>query len=153
MDHLKAKIREIPDFPKKGILFKDITTLLKEPAAFKQAIDDLTARVRHYEPEAVIGMESRGFIFAAPLALELQKPFVLVRKPGKLPFDKHSCEYDLEYGSNVLELHTDALQAGDRVEHGLHARVGRLRLAAHVELDQLGANGFDRAVAVGEAMS
>jgi adenine phosphoribosyltransferase len=112
---LASLIRDIPDFPKKGILFKDITTLLKEPAAYKQAIDDLTARVRHYEPEAVIGMESRGFIFAAPIAYLLDAGFVPVRKLGKLPGEVIATEYELEYGTNTLELHSDAITAGQRV--------------------------------------
>src|SRR5215471_16379557 len=115
MLELGPLIRDVPDFPKKGILFKDITTLLKEPAAFKQAIDDLTARVRQYEPEIVIGMESRGFIFAAPIAYQLDAGFVPVRKLGKLPGEVISTEYELEYGTNTLELHSDAISPGDRV--------------------------------------
>jgi len=112
---LGTLIRDIPDFPKKGILFKDITTLLKDPAAFKQAIDDLTARVRHYDPEIVIGMESRGFIFAAPIAYQLDAGFVPVRKLGKLPGEVIATEYELEYGTNTLELHSDAITSGQRV--------------------------------------
>src|SRR4029453_13285976 len=108
-------IRDIPDFPKKGILFKDITTLLKDPAAFKQAIDQLTELVRGYRPDVVIGMESRGFIFAAPIAYQLGGGFVPVRKLGKLPGQVISTEYDLEYGTNTLELHSDAISAGQRV--------------------------------------
>src|SRR5436190_8691642 len=115
MLELATLIRDIPDFPKKGILFKDITTLLKDPAAFKQAIDDLTSRVRQYDPEIVIGMESRGFIFAAPIAYQLDAGFVPVRKLGKLPGEVISTEYDLEYGTNTLELHSDAIGRGDRV--------------------------------------
>src|SRR5438876_1881559 len=112
---LGSLIRDIPDFPKKGILFKDITTLLKEPVAFKRAIDQLTDLVRHYEPEIVIGMESRGFIFAAPIAYLLNAGFVPVRKLGKLPGQVISTEYDLEYGTNTLELHADAIAPRDRV--------------------------------------
>ncbi len=112
---LAPLIRDIPDFPKKGILFKDITTLLKDPTAFKQAIDVLTSRVRQYQPEIVIGMESRGFIFAAPIAYLLGAGFVPVRKLGKLPGQVISTEYDLEYGTNTLELHRDAIRAGQRV--------------------------------------
>jgi len=115
MLELTTLIRDIPDFPKKGILFKDITTLLKEPAAFKQAIDQLTDHVRGYEPEIVIGMESRGFIFAAPIAYLLDAGFVPVRKLGKLPGEVISTEYELEYGTNTLELHSDAIVAGQRV--------------------------------------
>src|SRR4051794_8233487 len=112
---LGTLIRDIPDFPKKGILFKDITTLLKDPAAFRQAIDDLTSRVRKYDPEIVIGMESRGFIFAAPIAYQLAAGFVPVRKLGKLPGEVIATEYELEYGTNTLELHSDAIAPGERV--------------------------------------
>jgi adenine phosphoribosyltransferase len=115
MLELGPLIRDVPDFPKKGILFKDITTLLKHPAAFKQSIDQLTALVRAFDPGVVIGMESRGFIFAAPIAYQLDAGFVPVRKLGKLPGEVISAEYDLEYGTNTLELHRDAVQRGDRV--------------------------------------
>jgi len=108
-------IRDVPDFPKKGILFKDITTLLKNPRAFKQSIDQLTDLVRAHDPRIVIGMESRGFIFAAPIAYQLNAGFVPVRKLGKLPGEVISTEYDLEYGTNTLELHSDAVSKGDRV--------------------------------------
>src|SRR6266511_4814449 len=108
-------IRDISDFPKKGILFKDITTLLKDPVPYKQAIDQMTDHVRGYKPEIVIGMESRGFIFAAPIAYLLGAGFVPVRKLGKLPGEVISTEYDLEYGTNTLELHNDAIVAGERV--------------------------------------
>ena len=112
---LAGLIRDVADFPKKGILFKDITTLLKEPRAFKQAIDRLTDLVRARSPRVVIGMESRGFIFAAPIAYMLDAGFVPVRKLGKLPGEVISTEYDLEYGTNTLELHADAVARGDRV--------------------------------------
>lgn len=115
MMELGPLIRDIPDFPKKGILFKDITTLLREPEPFKQAIDQLTDLVRSYSPDVVIGMESRGFIFAAPIAYILKAGFVPVRKLGKLPGQVISTEYDLEYGTNTLELHSDAITAGQRV--------------------------------------
>jgi adenine phosphoribosyltransferase len=112
---LASLIDDVPDFPKKGILFKDITTLLKDARAFRQAIDQLTSVVRGYSPRVVIGMESRGFIFAAPIAYLLGAGFVPVRKLGKLPGEVISAEYDLEYGTNTLELHSDAISAGDRV--------------------------------------
>jgi adenine phosphoribosyltransferase len=112
---LAMLIDDVPDFPKKGILFKDITTLLKDPRAFKQSIDQLTDRVRVHQPRVVIGMESRGFIFAAPIAYLLDAGFVPVRKLGKLPGEVISTEYDLEYGTNTLELHSDAISPGDRV--------------------------------------
>src|SRR2546421_5770903 len=112
---LATLIDDVPDFPKKGILFKDITTLLKDPRAFKQSIDQLTDLVRAHVPRVVIGMESRGFIFAAPIAYQLDAGFVPVRKLGKLPGEVISTEYDLEYGTNTLELHSDAVVPGDRV--------------------------------------
>jgi adenine phosphoribosyltransferase len=115
MLELAPLIRDVPDFPKKGILFKDITTLLKEPAPFKQAIDQLTDLVRGYQPDVVIGMESRGFIFAAPIAYLLDAGFVPVRKLGKLPGQVISTEYDLEYGTNTLELHNDGIDRGQKV--------------------------------------
>lgn len=112
---LAAKIRDIPDFPKPGIQFKDITTLLKDGPAFKAAIDGLLAQVRDRPVDAVVGMESRGFIFGAPVAYALGVGFVPVRKLGKLPADVVSVEYDLEYGSATLEMHKDALAPGARV--------------------------------------
>src|SRR6202048_4835139 len=115
MLELGPLIRDVPDFPKKGILFKDITTLLKDPTAFKQSIDQLTELVRGLAPSVVIGMESRGFIFAAPIAYQLDAGFVPVRKLGKLPGEVISAEYDLEYGTNTLELHRDAITPGARV--------------------------------------
>src|SRR2546421_2319532 len=98
MLELAPLIRDISDFPKKGILFKDITTLLKDPRAFRQSIDQLTEQDRALEADIVIGMESRGFIFAAPIAYELNAGFVPVRKPGKLPGGMISTHYHLEYG-------------------------------------------------------
>jgi adenine phosphoribosyltransferase len=114
-EQLASLIDDVADFPKKGILFKDITTLLKNPRAFKQSIDELTDLVRAHDPRIVIGMESRGFIFAAPIAHQLDAGFVPVRKLGKLPGEVISTEYDLEYGTNTLELHRDAVSKGDRV--------------------------------------
>jgi adenine phosphoribosyltransferase len=115
MVELRDYIREIPDFPKPGILFRDITPLLASPVAFRQAIDAFAARYANDRIDSIVAAESRGFIFAAPLALALNAAFVPVRKPGKLPFQKHSYSYDLEYGSDTLEMHTDALQPGQRV--------------------------------------
>ena len=114
-DDLRAKIREIPDFPKPGILFYDITTMLKDAAAFKEAIDLLIEPYRDTKVDAVIGMESRGFIFSAPMATQLNAGFVPVRKLGKLPAETVSVEYSLEYGTNTLEIHKDALEPGQRV--------------------------------------
>jgi len=114
-DDLRAKIREIPDFPKPGILFYDITTLLKDAAAFKESIELLTEPFRQMNIDMVVGMESRGFIFSAPMATELNAGFVPVRKLGKLPAETVSVEYSLEYGTNTLEMHKDALQPGQKV--------------------------------------
>ena len=114
-DDLRAKIREIPDFPKPGILFYDITTMLKDAGAFRESILLLTEPFRDSGVEIVVGMESRGFIFSAPMAYELQAGFVPVRKLGKLPAETVSVEYSLEYGTNTLEVHKDALRAGQKV--------------------------------------
>lgn len=114
-EDLAQYIREIPDFPKKGILFKDVTTLLKDAAAFRKSIDLLTESFKGDRVDAVVGMESRGFIFGAPLAYNLGAGFVPVRKPGKLPGDTLRVEYALEYGTNTLEIHKDAIQPGQRV--------------------------------------
>ncbi|MFN8521846.1 MAG: adenine phosphoribosyltransferase [Chloroflexota bacterium] len=115
MIDLASMIRDVPDFPKRGILFKDITTLLKDGPAFRQALDTLADTVRAWNVDVVVGMESRGFILAAPLAYLLGKGFVPVRKLGKLPARTYSAEYDLEYGTNTLELHVDAISRGQRV--------------------------------------
>jgi adenine phosphoribosyltransferase len=114
-DRLASKIRDVPDFPKPGILFKDITTLLKEGDSFAAAIDGLLAKIGEKKIDVVVGMESRGFIFAAPIAYKLGVGFVPVRKLGKLPGDVVSVEYDLEYGSATLEMHKDAIKPGARV--------------------------------------
>jgi adenine phosphoribosyltransferase len=114
-DELRAKIREIPDFPKPGILFYDITTLLKDPAAYRAAIDAMLAPYAGTAIDVVVGMESRGFIFSAPMAYQLGAGLVPVRKLGKLPAETISVEYALEYGSNTLEIHRDAIQPGHKV--------------------------------------
>jgi adenine phosphoribosyltransferase len=112
---LKALIRSLPDFPKAGILFRDITPLLADAAAFKEAVRLMAAPYRKGDVDLVIGAESRGFIFAAAVALELGAGFVPVRKKGKLPAAVVSATYDLEYGTDTLEMHTDALAPGARV--------------------------------------
>lgn len=112
---LAQYIRDVPDFPRSGILFKDITTLLKEPTAFREAIDRLAAPFESDGIDVVVGMESRGFIFAAPLAYKLDAGFVPVRKTGRLPAEAVRVSYDLEYGHNTLELHRDGIQRGQRV--------------------------------------
>ncbi len=115
VDDLRARIREVPDFPKPGILFYDITTLLREPDAFAEVIDRMADAVKGERIDLVVGMESRGFIFAAPLAYKLGAGFVPVRKLGKLPAETIEVEYDLEYGTATLEIHRDAIAAGQRV--------------------------------------
>ena len=111
----KSLIREVPDFPKPGILFYDITTLLKDPAAMRSLADELTARYQAQRVGKVVGIESRGFIFAGILAARLGAGFVPVRKPGKLPADCYEVKYSLEYGSNSLAIHRDAIGKGERV--------------------------------------
>lgn len=111
----KSLIREVPDFPKPGILFYDITTLLKDPEAFRAIGDELAARYEGQGIAKVIGIESRGFILGGTLAARLGAGFVPVRKPGKLPADIYEVEYNLEYGSSVLAIHRDAVSAGERV--------------------------------------
>lgn len=115
IDDLRARIREVPDFPKPGILFYDITTLLKDADAFAAVIDRMADSVADEQVDVVVGMESRGFIFAAPLAYRLNAGFVPVRKLGKLPAETIEVEYDLEYGTATLEIHRDAIQPGQKV--------------------------------------
>jgi len=112
---LKNKIRSIPDFPKQGILFRDITTLLKDKEAFRQAIDALAAAVKGKKIDHVVAVESRGFIFGAALAYKIKAGFIPVRKKGKLPAETISAHYALEYGTDSLHMHKDALRAGDKV--------------------------------------
>ncbi|MFO0923849.1 MAG: adenine phosphoribosyltransferase [Pirellulales bacterium] len=112
---LNQYIRAIPDFPKPGILFRDITPLLGNADAFREAIARLADPYRDLKIDAIAAAEARGFIFAAPMAIELNAGFIPVRKPGKLPYEKHSHSYDLEYGSDTLEMHSDALLEGNRV--------------------------------------
>lgn len=113
--NLNSYIRVIPDFPKKGILFRDITPLLGNSVAFRETIHRMADAFRDIEISAIVAAEARGFIFAAPLAIELDTSFVPVRKPGKLPHHRHSFSYDLEYGQDTLEMHKDAVQPGQRV--------------------------------------
>jgi adenine phosphoribosyltransferase len=115
VDRLQKKIRDIPDFPKPGILFKDITPLVKDPATLRLAVHQLLHPFLGERLTAVAGMEARGFIFGSLVAWELGVGFIPLRKPGKLPYDVQSTSYDLEYGSAALEVHIDALDASDRV--------------------------------------
>jgi adenine phosphoribosyltransferase len=115
MDAIRARIRDVPDFPKKGIIFKDITPVLSDANVFRQVIDAFAARWRSERIDKVVGIESRGFIFAAPLAYVLGAGFSIVRKPGKLPWEVIREAYALEYGEATLELHIDAVGPGERV--------------------------------------
>ena len=115
MDQLKAKIRSVPDFPKAGILFYDITTLLQDAAGFRAAIDSLAIPFQDQGIEVVVAVESRGFIFGAAVADRIGAGFTPVRKPGKLPSTTVSCSYALEYGTDSLEMHRDAVRQGQRV--------------------------------------
>jgi adenine phosphoribosyltransferase len=112
---LTSYIRDIPDFPKPGVLFKDITPLLTDPAAFEYAIARMAAHYSKRDVDAIAAAEARGFLFAAPLALELHKPLVPLRKPGKLPYRTYSLKYDLEYGEAELHMHQDGISNGAKV--------------------------------------
>jgi adenine phosphoribosyltransferase len=115
MQALKDRIRHVPDFPKPGILFYDVTTLLRDPDGFQMAVDAMAKPFAHANVQLVIGIESRGFIFGAAVADRLKAGFAPVRKPGKLPSTTRSASYDLEYGTDTLELHDDAITPGQRV--------------------------------------
>lgn len=112
---LRDYIRDIPDFPKPGILFRDITPLLKDAAAFRAAVDRLVEYCEPLRLDAIVGIESRGFLLASPLAYCIRAPLIPVRKKGRLPFKTHTVSYDLEYGTDALQVHTDAISQGDRV--------------------------------------
>ena len=112
---LKALIRDIPDFPKPGILFRDITTLLSDPQGLRYTIDSMAEKCQDLSPDYIIGMESRGFIFGVPIACKLGKGFIPVRKPNKLPAPVYSVEYALEYGTDRLQMHQDAFAPGSRI--------------------------------------
>ena len=112
---LSDYIRDIPDFPAPGILFRDITPLLKAPAAFAETISALADRYDRADIDAVVGIDARGFLLAAPVALRMERPIIPVRKQGKLPYETHGVTYQLEYGTDSLEMHRDALMPGDRV--------------------------------------
>lgn len=111
---LKNTIRAIENYPKEGVIFRDITTLLKDREAFKKSVDEMAAKIDE-DVDKIIGIEARGFIFGAALAYKLNKGFVPVRKPGKLPWDKISESYDLEYGEDSIEIHEDAIEPGEKV--------------------------------------
>ncbi|TAL15589.1 adenine phosphoribosyltransferase [bacterium] len=115
MDELKKKIRDIQDFPKPGIGFKDITTLLRDASSFNRAVDLMAHRYIDQKVDVVLGIEARGFIIGAALAYKLNKGVILVRKPGKLPYKTNSVSYSLEYGTDTLEIHQDAVEPGQNV--------------------------------------
>lgn len=112
---LTSVIRDIPDFPKEGIVFKDITPVLQNTDLVQKLVKEIAAQVKEWGVEVVAGIESRGFLLGIPLAIELGVPFVLIRKKGKLPYQTISQSYDLEYGSETIEMHVDAIKKGDRV--------------------------------------
>ena len=115
MSDLKKLIREVPDFPKQGILFYDITTLLKDPEGFAALTEQLVSHCRAFRPDTIVGIEARGFIFGPLLAARLGAGFIPVRKPGKLPAETDEITYDLEYGQDTLQIHRDAIRPGQRV--------------------------------------
>lgn len=156
---LTGYIRDIPDFPRPGVLFKDITPLLAEPKALREAVDRLSELCEPLRVDTIVSIEARGFLFAAPLAYCMGKPLVPVRKKGKLPFDTHSVTYDLEYGTDTVEVHTDGIAKGHRVlivddllaTGGTMAAAAKLvertggeivGLAVLVELTELGGRGL-----------
>ncbi len=140
MTDLRAFVRDIPDFPSPGILFRDITPLLASPEAFQQAVAAMAEPFRADPPDKVLGIEARGFMFGAALARYLDVGFVPVRKPGKLPRETYSVSYGLEYGRDCLEIHTDACRSGERVlvADDVLATGGTARAAAEL-VDRLGA--------------
>jgi len=115
VEELKKKIRDIEDFPKPGIVFKDITTLLRDASSFNRAVDLMGHRYLERSIDVVVGIEARGFVVGAALAYKLNRGVILVRKPGKLPYKTHSVSYELEYGADTLEIHQDAVEPGQRV--------------------------------------
>ncbi len=149
MEHLKALIRDVPDFPMQGILFRDVTPLLRDPQGLAQVVDAFAERYRGQGIDVVAGIESRGFLFGAPLAVALGVGFVPIRKLGKLPADKISREYALEYGTNSLEVHRDAVRSGERVLllDDLLATGGTARAAAEL-LEELGAKVVEAAFVI-----
>jgi adenine phosphoribosyltransferase len=131
---IKSVIRDVPDFPKPGIIFKDITPIMLNPELSQEIIDYLVNMYKDQKIDVVAGIESRGFLFGYPLAIKLGVPFVLIRKKGKLPYDKISHDYELEYGISTIEMHTDAINANQRVliHDDLLATGGSASAAAHL---------------------
>ena len=114
-ERIKSAIRDVPNFPKEGIVFKDITPIMLDPVLSKDMVDSLVEKYKNEKIDAVAGIESRGFLFGYPLAIQLGVPFILIRKIGKLPYNKISHSYDLEYGSATIEMHVDAVSKGQKV--------------------------------------
>ena len=114
-ERIKSSIRDVPNFPKEGIVFKDITPIMLDPVLSKDMVDSLVEKYKNEKIDAVAGIESRGFLFGYPLAIQLGVPFILIRKIGKLPYNKISHSYDLEYGSATIEMHVDAVSKGQKV--------------------------------------
>lgn len=133
-EKLKSVIRDVPDFPKSGIIFKDITPILMQPEVSRQILSHLEAKYKNQNIDAVAGIESRGFLFGFPLALRLGVPFVMIRKEGKLPYNKVAHSYQLEYGSSTIEMHKDAIEKGQNVliHDDLLATGGSADAAAHL---------------------
>ena len=134
INKLKAAIRDIPDFPQKGIIFKDITPILHDSTLFKNSIDILAQKIADLEFDFICGVESRGFIFGSALAMKLNVGFIPIRKPGKLPAETFSVSYELEYGSNILEIHKDSLHGGSKViiVDDLHATGGTAKASVQL---------------------
>jgi len=148
--NLKEKIRTIPHFPKQGVMFRDITTLLKDPDGFNHAIDEFVKRYRTAKIDKVVGIESRGFILAGAVAHRLNVGFVPVRKPGKLPHKTIKEEYELEYGKDAIEIHEDAIERGDNVliMDDLIATGGTVSAAVKL-IENLGGNIVECAFVIG----
>ncbi|MFZ0490645.1 MAG: adenine phosphoribosyltransferase [Salegentibacter sp.] len=141
MENLEAFIRDIPDFPKQGIVYKDISPLLQNPAAMKRAVDLFLEKLSGEKIDKVVGIESRGFFFATLLAERLNAGFVPIRKPGKLPYKTHREEYALEYGTDILEIHQDAISSGENILiHDDVLATGGTALAACNLVEKLGGN-------------
>jgi adenine phosphoribosyltransferase len=133
-ERIKSAIRDVPNFPREGIIFKDITPIMLNPVLSRDLLDYLVEQYKNENIDVIAGIESRGFLFGYPLAMRLGVPFVLIRKQGKLPYEKISYSYDLEYGSATIEMHTDAIQKGQRVliHDDLLATGGSAEAAAHL---------------------
>ncbi|MFK7901025.1 MAG: adenine phosphoribosyltransferase [Cyclobacteriaceae bacterium] len=138
-EKIRSVIRDVPDFPSKGILFKDITPLLQNASLLQDMVRELTTHAKKVKPDAIAGIESRGFLLGIPLAISLDIPFIPIRKAGKLPYHVLKQSYDLEYGSATIEMHTDALQKGDRVLiHDDVLATGGTAVAAAQLIEQIG---------------